>query len=176
MTTAREAGLLTRTADQLIDSSHILGAAGVRDTYTLIRGGIRKLLRALGYTPSRHLELGERLAWYLDPEAAEKPELDWSDPAERAAHLQQLVTDARAALSRVPDKEPPAAVQEAAALLTKIVADDVDEGPPDRSAGDVHPRRRHSRQVRWTRMSQTQERLERLSRDQRMQDHACVKG
>jgi hypothetical protein len=26
-----------------------LGAAGVRDTYTLIRGGIRKLLRALGY-------------------------------------------------------------------------------------------------------------------------------
>lgn len=50
---AREAGLLTRTADQVIDSSHILGAAGVRDTYTLIRGGIRKLLRALGYIPSR---------------------------------------------------------------------------------------------------------------------------
>ncbi len=53
ITAAREAGLLTKTANQLIDSSHILGAAGVRDTYTLIRGGIRKLLRALGSAPGR---------------------------------------------------------------------------------------------------------------------------
>lgn len=43
---AREAGLLTKGAEQVVDSSHILGAAGVRDTYTLIRGGIKKLLRA----------------------------------------------------------------------------------------------------------------------------------
>lgn len=130
VTAAREAGLLTKTADQVIDSSHILGAAGVRDTYTLIRGGIRRLLRALGYTPSRHGELGERLGWYLDSEAPEKPELDWSDPAERAAHLRRLVEDARAALNLVPDDEQRAAVQEAADLLTKIVADDVEEGPP----------------------------------------------
>jgi transposase len=127
---AQEAGLLTKTADQVIDSSHILGAAGVRDTYTLIRGGIRKLLRALGYTPGRHQELGERLDWYLDPEAPEKPELDWSDAAERAEHLRQLVEDAREALRLVPTDEQRAAVQEAAALLTKIVADDVEEGPP----------------------------------------------
>ncbi len=82
ITAARDAGLLTTTATQLIDSSHILGAAGVRDTYTLMRGGIRKLLRALGYVPTRHDELGARLGWYLDPAAPEKPELDWSDPAE----------------------------------------------------------------------------------------------
>lgn len=127
---AREAGLLAKTADQLIDSSHILGASGVRDTYTLIRGGIRKLLRALGYTASQHTDLGEHLVWYLDPAAPEKPELDWSDPAERAAHLQGLVEDARAALALVPDDEQRAAVQEAASLLAKIVADDVEEGPP----------------------------------------------
>jgi DDE superfamily endonuclease/Transposase domain (DUF772) len=48
VTAAQDAGLLTKNAQQLIDSSHILGAAGVRDTYTLLRGGIRKLLRALG--------------------------------------------------------------------------------------------------------------------------------
>jgi transposase len=41
---AREAGLITKGATQLLDSSHILGAAGARDTYALIRGGIRKLL------------------------------------------------------------------------------------------------------------------------------------
>jgi len=127
---AREAGLLAKTAGQLIDSSHVLGAAGVRDTYTLIRGGIRKLLRALGYTPSRHEALGERLGWYLDPAAPEKPELDWSAPGERAEHLRALVADARAAVALVPRDDQRAAVREAAALLTKIVADDVEEGPP----------------------------------------------
>jgi transposase len=65
---AREAGLITKGAAQLIDSSHILGAAGARDTYALIRGGIRKLLRALGYTSTRRAELGERLSWYLEPD------------------------------------------------------------------------------------------------------------
>ena len=127
---ARGADLLTITADQLIDSSHILGAAGVRDTYTLIRGGIRKLLRALGYTPARHADLGERLGWYLDPEAPEKPELDWSDAEARREHLGRLVEDARAALQLVLADEQRASVQEAAALLTKIVSDDVEEGPP----------------------------------------------
>ena len=46
---AREAGLLAKDATQLLDSSHVLGAAGGRDTCTLIRVGIRrKLLMALG--------------------------------------------------------------------------------------------------------------------------------
>ncbi len=82
---AREAGLLTKGAAQLIDSSHILGAAGARDTYALIRGGIRKLLRSLGYTPARTSELGERLEWYIDPNSTEKPEIDWSDAEARAS-------------------------------------------------------------------------------------------
>jgi transposase len=130
VTAAREAGLVAEDAEQLLDSSHILGAAGVRDTYTLIRGGIRKLLRALGYTPARRGELGERLGWYLDPEAPEKPELDWSDAAARRAPLRTVVEDARAMLALVPGEDERAAVQEAATLLTKIVADDVEEGPP----------------------------------------------
>jgi transposase len=132
---AREAGILATDATQLLDSSHILGAAGVRDTYTLLRGGIRKLLRALGYTPARHEELGERLGWYLDPDAPEKPELDWSDAAARREQLRTVVEDARAVLALVSRDDDRAAVQEAAALLTKIVADDVEEGPP---AGPTH--------------------------------------
>jgi len=127
---ARDAGLLTKDAEQLVDSSHILGAAGMRDTYALIRGGIRKLLRALGYTAARRERLGERLGWYLDPEAPEKPELDWSDPDARAAHLRELVADAEAALALVPTDERRPAVVEAAALLAKIVADDIETGPP----------------------------------------------
>jgi transposase len=129
---AREAGLITKGASQLIDSSHILGAAGARDTYALIRGGIRKLLGALGYTPTRKAELGERLWWYVDPEAPEKPQsIDWSDPQARATHLKEIVEDARTALSlaECASSATPAA-NEAAALLSKIVSDDVDEGPP----------------------------------------------
>lgn len=130
VTAAQNAGLLTKNAQQLIDSSHILGAAGVRDTYTLLRGGIRKLLRALGYTPARQEELEQRLGWYLDPAAPEKPELDWSDAQARRAHLQVIVEDARAALALVPAEEQRASVREAGALLTKIVADDIEDEPP----------------------------------------------
>src|SRR5829696_1293129 len=86
---AREVGLIARAAVQLIDSIHILGAAGASDTYALIRGGIRKLLRALGYTPTKRAKLGERLWWYVNPEAPEKPGIDWSDPEARGAHLKE---------------------------------------------------------------------------------------
>jgi transposase len=128
---ARETGLITKDATQLLDSSHVLGAAGARDTYALIRGGIRKLLGALGYTPTRRAELGDRLGWYLDPQAPEKPEIDWGDAEARAAHLKEIVEDAREALSLVdlPSATTPAA-NEAAALLSKIVSDDVEEGEP----------------------------------------------
>lgn len=126
---AREAGLLTKDAEQVVDSSHILGAAGVRDTYTLIRGGIRKLLRALGYNAAHRDSLTERLAMYLDPEAPAKPNIDWADAEARLAALRDLVTDARAALAFVGRDTDNALAQEAAALLAKIVADDVQEGP-----------------------------------------------
>jgi transposase len=130
---AREAGLITKDATQLIDSSHILGAAGARDTYALIRGGIRKLLGALGYAPTRRrAELSDRLGWYLEPQAPKKPQsIDWSDPEARADHLKEIVEDARAALSlaECASSATPAA-NEAAALLSKIVSDDVEEGPP----------------------------------------------
>jgi transposase len=128
---AREAGLITKNAAQLVDSSHILGAAGARDTYALIRGGIRKLLGALGYTPTRRAELGERLSWYLDPDVPEKPEIDWSDIKARAAHLKEVVGDAREALSLAEwDSSASPAANEAGALLSKIISDDVEEGPP----------------------------------------------
>jgi transposase len=126
---AREVGLLTKDAVQVVDSSHILGAAGVRDTYTLIRGGIRRLLRALGYQGAHPAGVSERLARSLDPEAPNKPDLDWADPAARVGYLQELATDARAALGLVDPHAAGGAVHEAAALLTKIVADDVEEGP-----------------------------------------------
>lgn len=125
---AREAGLLTKDAEQVVDSSHILGAAGVRDTYTLIRGGIKKLLRALGYQGRHASRLPAHLATYLDPDAPPKPDIDWADAEERLAALRTLVGDARAALALIDPDTEDAPTREASALLAKIVADDVQEG------------------------------------------------
>ena len=127
---ARETGVLAKDAAQLLDSSHILGAAGARDTYTLIRGAIRKLLRSLGYASAGGAGLPERLWWYIDPAASEKPEIDWGDPQARAAHLKEVVRDAREALSLAQSADASPAANEASALLSKIVSDDVEEGPP----------------------------------------------
>src|SRR5215207_741692 len=127
---ARKIGLIAKDAAQLLDSSHVLGAAGARDTYTLIRGGIRKLLRSLGYSPASRVGLSDRLWWYIDPEAPEKPEIDWAEAEARAAHLKDIVRDAREALSLAEGATTTPATNEAAALLEKIVSDDVEEGPP----------------------------------------------
>ena len=127
---ARGAGLITKDATQLLDSSHILGAAGARDTYTLIRGAIRRLLRSLGHATSGKDALGARLWRYIDPDAPEKPDIDWSDPETRAAHLREIVRDAREALSLTEGSDASPAANEASALLSKIVSDDVEEGPP----------------------------------------------
>jgi transposase len=128
---AREAGLIAKDATQLLDSSHILGAAGARDTYTLIRGAVRKLLRTLGHTTANRGTLGERLWWYMDPQAPEKPDIDWSDQEARATHLKEIVRDAREALSLAQSATGASpAANAASALLEKIVSDDVEEGPP----------------------------------------------
>jgi transposase len=85
---ARRAGLITKDAAQLLDSSHILGTAGASDTYTLIRGVIsRKLLRSVGHASTSRAGLPERLRWYIDPAAPQKPEIDWGNPEARAVHL-----------------------------------------------------------------------------------------
>lgn len=130
---AQDAGLIAKDATQILDSSHVLGAAGARDTYTLIRGGIRKLLRALGYTAAsegNEGKLTERLWWYLDPQTPEKPDIDWSDAEVRAAHLKEILEDVQDALSLVDRTGASPAVSEASALLEKIVSDDVEQGPP----------------------------------------------
>jgi transposase len=127
---AQETGLLAKDTAQLLDSSHILGAAGARDTYALIRGAIRRLLRALGHTTTNTDGLGERLWWYVDPNSPEKPDIDWADPETRATHLEEIVRDAREALLLARSAEVSPAASEASALLEKIVSDDVEEGPP----------------------------------------------
>ena len=98
---ARTAGLLPDKLTLLTDTTWAKGAGAVQDTYTLIRKGIRKLLRQMGYaTPQKRRGLAPAvqrlLATYLDQD--QKAEIDWSDPQQRTAQLQVLVQDADATL------------------------------------------------------------------------------
>lgn len=45
---AEELGLLDAPAEQIVDSTPMLGAAATQDTVRLVRGGVRRLLDAVG--------------------------------------------------------------------------------------------------------------------------------
>lgn len=93
----RAAGFLPEKITVLIDTMAQHGAGAVQDTYTLIRKGIRRVLKAAGYEVAhRRRGLAANLAAYLDVDR--KAAIDWADPAARAAQLKVLAQDAEATL------------------------------------------------------------------------------
>jgi hypothetical protein len=126
---ATEAGVVDPDEPQAVDSSHIFGAAAVQDTYELLQEGMRKLLQtALEEAPDAGEALIERhgLEGRL---SKEKPDIDWSSSEKRREWLQGIVADARTLLSAL-DGHPltgSEAVQEAAELLSKILAQNITE-------------------------------------------------
>jgi len=120
----RAAGFLPEKVTLLIDTTPQLGAGAVQDTYTLIRKGIRRVLKAAGYqAPAKRRGLATNLAAYL--ESDRKAEIDWNDPAARAAQLKVLAADAHAALELALAESDDAEVRAAGWLLTKILGDDL---------------------------------------------------
>ena len=78
-------------AKQIVDSTYVLGAGAVQDTYTLIRMAIRKLLKVLGQR-IRILALTPK-PLNLDYESRKKPKINWEDPSERNKLLNELYED-----------------------------------------------------------------------------------
>jgi hypothetical protein len=164
---AREAGFLPEKVRQLIDSSPMKGAGATQDTYTLLRKGIRRLLKALGFAvPERRRGLNADLGRYLDQD--KKAAIDWADPRARAAELGRLVHDADAVLelARAQADDDEVRLDEVRLIgwmLTKILGDDVivgDDGKPrlgegvarDRLISWTDPEMRHGRKSeasRW---------------------------
>jgi len=155
----REAGFIPDRVTLLIDTTNVKGAGAVQDTYTLLRKGIRKLLRAAGFQVS-----GQRRG--LSPEAQalveryvdrdSKADIDWADPQQRAAQLKVLVEDTEAALELAMDQGDEVEVRTTGWLLTKILGDDLvtdEEGnpqigkgtAPDRIISLTEPEMRHGR-------------------------------
>jgi hypothetical protein len=162
LTVAREAGFLPPKLRVLLDSSPIKGAGAVQDTSTLLRKGIRRLLKAMGFTvPAKRRGLAINLARYRDRDR--KSAIDWSDPQARAQELGVLVADADAVLTLASEQTDDPDVRATGWLLTKILGDDVmtgQDGAPelgegvarDRIISWTDPQMRHGRKSaagRW---------------------------
>lgn len=120
-------GLLDPEDAQYVDSTYILGAAAVQDTFTLLFQGIRQTVQAHGQTVDAATQQAvvaalRRTEYTTD---RKKPEIDWHDAAARSALLADLVQDA-ATLLTVCEGVDSAAVRTALAQMTRLVAQDVD--------------------------------------------------
>jgi len=155
----REAGFIPDKVTLLTDTTWVKGAGAVQDTYTLLRKGVRKLLRALGYhLPGRRRGLSKQIRelveTYVDQDR--KAEIDWSDAQARAEQLKVLVDDAEAILNLAAEQADDAEVRAIGWLLTKILGDDLvtdEDGNPqigegtasDRIISMTDPEMRHGR-------------------------------
>ncbi len=154
-TVARTAGWWPDQLTLLTDTTWAKGAGAVQDTYTLIRKGIRKLLHQMGYAlPQKRRGLAadvqRLLATYVDHDR--KAEIDWTDPAQRAAQLKTLIQDAEATLELAAEHTDDADVRGTGWLLTtlalrqcrrEILGDDVvtdEHGEPQLGEGTAPDR------------------------------------
>ena len=142
----RVAGFIPDTVTVLTDTTWTKGAGAVQDTYTLLRKGIRKLLRDIGYaTPGKRRGLSTLaqalVANYLDQD--HKADIEWADPQQRAAQLKVLVQDAETALELADACSDDPDVRATGWLLTKILGDDIvedEQGDPQIGKGTATER------------------------------------
>jgi len=132
----RAAGFIPDKVTLLTDTTPTKGAGAVQDTYTLLRKGTRKLLKALGYhLPGKRRGLGEQakrlVATYVDQD--QRAAIDWSDPQQRKEHLQALVQDVEAALELATEQMDDEEVRAIGWLLTKILGDDLEQDDAGRA-------------------------------------------
>jgi hypothetical protein len=128
---SRQAGLLADKVTLLTDTTDVKGAGAVQDTYTLLRKGIRKLLKTMGYNlPGKRqgcsTEIERLISTYVDQDR--RAEADWSDPAARQEQLKILVADSEAALELALTQTEDPEVRSLGWMIAKILGDDVETG------------------------------------------------
>ena len=133
---AEELGMLDGSAEQIIDSTPMLGAAATQDTVRLVRHGVRKLIDAVTAADE---DAGERLDDGLEfdyERPGEKPDCRWREKAERERMLTRVAQDAERALEAVEQADgllDDEAVRAAHDLLRELIGQDFEideEGVP----------------------------------------------
>jgi hypothetical protein len=156
---AEDLGMLDGAAEQIIDSTPMLGAAATQDTVRLVRHGVRKLIDAVADVDAGAAgRLDDGLEFdYARPN--DKPDCRWRQKAARERMLTRVAQDAERALQAVKragellgDEH----VAEAHRLLGELIGQDFDvddDGVPrlhrgtrgDRIISTVDPEMRHGR-------------------------------
>jgi transposase len=133
---AEQIGMLEGTAEQIIDSTPMLGAAATQDTVRLVRHGVRGLLDAVAWADQ---DAAGRLDDGLEFDYArpgEKPDCRWREKAERERMLTRVARDAERALRAVEQADGllgDETVEAAHGLLRELIGQDFDiddEGVP----------------------------------------------
>jgi transposase len=161
---AEELGMLDAPAEQIVDSTPMLGAAATQDTVRLVRSGVKKLIdavEAVDEEAARRLDAGLEFD-YARP--SEKPDCRWREKQERERMLTRVAEDAERALravERAAGLLGEERVGEAQALLRELVGQDFDvdeEGVPRLHRGTRQDRilSVHDREMRHGRKSQHQ--------------------
>src|SRR5688572_13293379 len=135
---ARRAGYVTsRKIRVALDTTPTLGKGAVKDTYNLLADGIERLaIRLAGVA-------GEAIAGWAEKEGLQRyfgsslkgeAAIDWDDKTQRDQLLTQIVEDGRRLLSlaeqaRREHPEHGEAIQSDAALLERLIGQDVEEKP-----------------------------------------------
>jgi hypothetical protein len=126
LSAAREAGLVGRR--RVLDSTPLYDAVATMDTVTLLRSGIRGLLRVAG---PREPGLRTLLRRDDDYTGSGKPVCDWDDRVAREALIDALARDAGALLAALDGETLPTELARAAMLLATLLGQDLetdDEG------------------------------------------------
>jgi DDE family transposase len=152
-------GILEGRAEQILDSTPMLGAAATQDTVRLVRSGVRKLIDAVDAADPEAAGALRRDLCFEYTHPRQKPDCDWRKKAAREQMLSRVAQDAERALRAVaaePALSEQEAVAEAATLLRELVGQDfevdADDVPrlrrgvaPGRILSVVDPEMRHGR-------------------------------
>ena len=147
---AKAAGLIGRK--RVLDSTPLYDAVATMDTVTLIRSGIRGVLKVAG--PDLGAQLRAVIGRDDDYAAAGKPVCDYDDGAARKVLIDALAKDGTAVLGVLDGRELGPVLAQAGALLATVLGQDLDIGAdgvftiarrvaPDRVISTVDPQARH---------------------------------
>ncbi|MCA1698243.1 MAG: IS1182 family transposase [Actinobacteria bacterium] len=142
---ATEFGLLEGPAEQIVDSTPMLGAAAVQDTAVLVRTAVGKLIDAVAATDKQAAKDLRRELGFDYARPRDKPEGDWTDRNTRMQLLGEVARDAQRALRAIGAHDTLAddeTVAEAARVLGEIIGQEYE------TSDDDPPRPRGARRVR----------------------------
>jgi hypothetical protein len=156
---AEELGLLDAPAEQIVDSTPMLGAAATQETVRLVRHGVMRLVDAVGAADAEAGAILENGLEFDYQRPNEKPDCRWRVKAERERMLTKVAEDAERVLSGVERADRPLGderVRDAQRLLRELIGQDFDvdeDGVPRLHRGTrpgrilsiVDPQMRHGR-------------------------------